>query len=86
MTVRLALRGDEATCRRVVERVGTGEVTSSRQGEDGLLRMEVRMGGDPSAREALARGLVEAGIGLAEMSVAGSGLEDVFLALTREDS
>jgi ABC-2 type transport system ATP-binding protein len=86
LTVRLEVRGTINELRALLAVLPGLQVVSLREGDGGTVRAELRMGGDPSLREDLARAVVARGLGLVELTASGASLEDVFLALTREDA
>ena len=86
LTVRLEVRGSIDELRALLAVLPGLQVVSLREGDGGTVRAELRMGGDPSLREDLARAVVARGLGLVELTASGASLEDVFLALTREDA
>lgn len=86
LTVRAVVRGSADTLRAILQGHHGMDVLSLRESDDGTIRLEMRMPGEPSYREAFAQAVVTNGMGLLEMASSGASLEDVFLALTREDA
>jgi len=85
LSIRLEVRGTPDEVRAVLSALPDVQVLSLREGDSGTVRGQLRMRGDPSLREDLAREIVSRGLGLLELAPGGASLEDVFLALTRED-
>lgn len=84
----ITVRSDEAKLRSVLEgseHVESFELDASKEAADAEVerRADVVLGGD--LREALVRDLVEAGLGLRQLTEARSELERVFLQLTAEE-
>ncbi|MCU0611234.1 MAG: ABC transporter ATP-binding protein [Candidatus Eisenbacteria bacterium] len=86
LTVRLSIRGGADQIRALFASLPYVRVVSLRPGEAGVVRGEVRMGGDPALREELARAVLMSGLGLHELTPEGASLEEVFLELTREEA
>ncbi|HEY1697135.1 MAG TPA: ATP-binding cassette domain-containing protein [Polyangiaceae bacterium] len=90
--VDLVVRGDEAAALKALGAV-TGVTKAARAGGgDGVVRLRATFGkklGDAeraAATEACVAALVAAGAGVREVRPAGGSLEDVFAALTREET
>ena len=82
----LTLRGDAARAAAVARGIAGASGIETADLGDGLLRLAVQLPAD-GASDALVKALVEAGIGVRRVAEArGSGLESVFLALTRGDA
>lgn len=82
VSLELLVRGDEAKVRDAVQNVeGVTDVTATPQ--EGLLRVRVRAESD--VREAVAKAVVAADIGLLSLARVSAGLENMFVRLSRGD-
>ena len=79
------IRGPEAEVRSFLETLPDVDATDIRLSTTGTITADLRMPGDSSVREKLAKAVVLRGWGLLELSPGGTSLEEVFLQLTREE-
>ncbi|MGB0680277.1 MAG: ABC transporter ATP-binding protein [Polyangiales bacterium] len=79
--VEAVVRGAEAEVEAALQKVSAVQAREMRAAGDGLVQLKVRSSDDLS--EALARALVEAGLGLRSMRTLSTGLEQIFVNLTR---
>ena len=75
------LRGEEGAAKAALQKLEGVSRLEAQVLKDGLLRLRVFAKGD--LNEALSRALVEAGLGLRSLQTVSSGLESIFVNLTR---
>jgi ABC-2 type transport system ATP-binding protein len=85
LPVKIEIRGPEADVRSFFDALPDVEVTDIRLSSTDTVTAELRISGDVSIRENLAKRVVLSGWGLLELSPGGTSLEEVFLQLTQEE-
>jgi len=75
------VRGEEIALRSAIEPLGDVEVVSVAPLEDGVVRVRLRAATD--RREDIARAVVGAELGLVSLSRVSTGLEGIFVSLSR---
>jgi ABC-2 type transport system ATP-binding protein len=85
LPVKVEIRGPEAEVRSFLETLPDVDATDIRLSSTETITADLRIPGDASVREKLAKAVVLRGWGLLELSPGGTSLEEVFLQLTREE-
>lgn len=85
LPVKIEIRGPEPEVRSFLDALPEAEVTEARLSSAQTITASLRMSGDASIRENLAKAVVTRGWGLLELSLGGTSLEEVFLQLTQEE-
>jgi ABC-2 type transport system ATP-binding protein len=84
LPMKIEIKGPEQDVRSYLENVPEVEVVDLRSSGTETIVANLRMPGDTSIRENLAKRVVLRGWGLLELSPGGTSLEEVFLQLTQE--
>jgi ABC-2 type transport system ATP-binding protein len=85
LPVRIEIRGPESDVQTFLESLAEVDVVDTRVSSNQTIIADLRMPGDVSIREQLAKTVVLKGWGLLELSPGGTSLEEVFLQLTQEE-
>ena len=84
--MRIEIRGPESDVRSFLDTLPDVEVTDVRLSSTQTVTADLRVLGNASIRENLAKRVVLNGWGLLELSPGGTSLEEVFLQLTQEET
>jgi ABC-2 type transport system ATP-binding protein len=85
LPVKIEIRGPEPEVRSFLDMLPGVEVTDARLSSTETIAADLRMHGDASNCEDIAKAVITRGWGLLELSPGGTSLEEVFLQLTREE-